>query len=189
MTWLKRDKVPEKLPYELGFLALAGRQRDLSLRESFLAFRDLVSADMDWADSRKRRFRRRAFLTRLTILILTAASTAILGISIIPAEARTAIALPIVALVTMFGSIELFLNHRPIWALMEETQYRLNRVRDEMDYYLVLTPQTNMEEARLQSFFLDQQAVWSDVSRSWVGFRKLDRSSEPGRATPPHVSN
>jgi len=32
------------------------RRRD-PLREAFLRFRDLVSADMDWVDSRKARFR------------------------------------------------------------------------------------------------------------------------------------
>ena len=48
------------LSSERGFLELAGRDDGLPLREAFLRFRDLVSADMDWVDSRKARFRFRA---------------------------------------------------------------------------------------------------------------------------------
>jgi hypothetical protein len=49
---------------------------------------------------------------------------------------RAAIALPMVALVTVIGGLEAYFNWRSLWVLMEETQYRLNRIRDEMDYYL-----------------------------------------------------
>ena len=48
-----------ELPSDRGFLELAGRDDDISLREAFLRFRDLVSSDMDWADLRKARFRTR----------------------------------------------------------------------------------------------------------------------------------
>jgi hypothetical protein len=33
---------------------------------------------------------------------------------------------------------------------MEEAQYRLNRLRDEMDYYLVVTPSAEFETAELE---------------------------------------
>lgn len=39
---------------------MAGRDEGIPLRKAFLSFRDLLSADMDWADSRKARFRLRA---------------------------------------------------------------------------------------------------------------------------------
>jgi hypothetical protein len=42
------------------FLRLGGREDGILLREAFLHFWDLVSADMYWADSRKARFRLRA---------------------------------------------------------------------------------------------------------------------------------
>jgi hypothetical protein len=64
---------------------------------------------------------------------------------------------------------------------MEETQYRLNRLRDEIDYYLVLTPPAEVSKNKLDSFFEEQQAIWSDVSRRWIEFRRI----EPARQDQP----
>ena len=158
---------------EQGFLEAAGRAPDRPLREALLGFRDLVSADMAWADSRKKRFRRRASLVRLATLLLTAASTVVLGIQEIPF--RASIALPMVALVTVLGGLETFFNWRSRWVLMEEGLYRFNRLRDEMDHYLVSTPEPELSRESLEEFFHEQQVIWADVSRQWIEFRKLDR--------------
>ena len=174
-------RVPQALPSERGFLEIAGRDDGISLRETFLRFRDLVSADMDWADSRKLRFRLRAAWAKVGALALTAASTVVLGIPAIPG--RAAIALPMVALVALISALEPFFNWRARWVLMEETQYRLNRIRDEMDYYLVTMPTADLDRDRLHGFFTDQQDIWQDVSRQWIEFRKQDQS-QPG-GTPP----
>ena len=167
----RQARLPQALPSERGFLELAGRDDGIPLRNVFICFRDLVSADMDWADSRKTRFRVRASCAKVATLALTAASTVVLGILAIPD--RTAIALPMVALVALISALEPFFNWRSRWVLMEETQYRLNRIRDEMDYYLVTTATTDLGRDRLRSFFADQQDIWNDVSRRvpawWVG--------------------
>jgi hypothetical protein len=131
---------------------------------------------MEWTDSRKIRFRNRASAVKLATLALTASSTVVLGIQAIPS--RASIALPMVALVTVLGALETFFSWRSRWVLMEEAQYRLNRLRDEMDYYLVATPSAEMHKDHLDQFFEEQQAVWSDVSRRWIEFRKLDRSPQ-----------
>jgi hypothetical protein len=176
MPWIKRRAPREVLPSEKGFLELAGRTADLPLREVFIHFRDLVSADMDWTDSRKIRFRRRASRIKIAALALTALSTIVLGIPAIPA--RASIALPLVAVVTVLSALETFFNWRSRWVLMEEAQYRLNRIRDEIDYYLVVTPSADLTKEKLDEFFAEQQAIWRDVSRRWVEFRKIDRPAE-----------
>jgi hypothetical protein len=56
---------------------------------------------------------------------------------------------------------------------MDETRYRLNRLRDEMDYYLVTTPSDDVESGQLDLYFREQQAIWHDVSQRWVTVRKL----------------
>ncbi len=175
MNWSSRRAPKSVLPSERGFLELARREPDLPLMDVLMHFRDLVSADMDWADSRKTRFRWRASCVKVVSLVLTAASTVVLGIPAIPA--RASIALPMVAMVAALGAAETFFNWRSRWVLMEETQYRLNRLRDEMDYYLVATPSAEFQRERLDRFFADQQAIWSDVSQRWIAFRKLDRPS------------
>jgi len=83
-----------------------------------------------------------------------------------------------VALVTLISALEPFFNWRSRWVLMEETQYRLNRIRDEMDYYLV-TNAADLDRDRLNGFFADQQDIWQDVSRQWIEFRKQDQL-QPG---------
>src|SRR6266567_5476458 len=85
-------RVPQALASERGFLEIAGRDDGISLREAFLRFRDLVSADMDWADSRKVRFRARAACVKVAALALTAASTVVLGIPAIPGRSPLALA-------------------------------------------------------------------------------------------------
>lgn len=180
-------RVPHQLPSERGFLELAGREDGIPLREAFLHFRDLVSADMDWADSRKARFRARASCAKVVALALTGASTVVLGISAIPD--RAAIALPMVALVALIGTLEPFFNWRSRWVLMEEAQYQLNRIRDEMDYYLVTTSSADLKLPQLRKFFADQQDVWHDVSRQWVEFRKLDNQSQDNGIRAPSTIN
>jgi hypothetical protein len=54
-----------------------------------------------------------------------------------------------------------------------------------MDYYLVITPAAEFETAGLDKFFEHQQALWSDVSRRWIEFRKLD---QPDHGEPPPAS-
>jgi hypothetical protein len=83
-----------------------------------------------------------------------------------------------VALVTVLGALETFFNWRSRWVLMEEAQYRLNRLRDEMDYYLVATPSVELHKDRLDQFFEEQQGIWGDVSRRWIEFRKLDSAPQ-----------
>jgi hypothetical protein len=102
---------------------------------------------MTWTDTRKTKFRWRGSAVRLATLILTAASTVVLGIEAIPG--RAAIALPMVATVTVLTGLESFHNWRSRWVPMEEAQYRLNRLRDEMDHFLVSSPSDSLRPAHL----------------------------------------
>jgi hypothetical protein len=104
MLWSREQAPPSVTESERGFLALAGRESPLAPREAFVVFRDLVSADIDWADDRKRRNRRHASRVRVTALVLTALSTIVLGIAVIPERAY--IALPMVAVVTVLVGLE-----------------------------------------------------------------------------------
>jgi hypothetical protein len=181
MRWPRRDKTGYEIASEKGFLFVAGEDANLSKRDIFLKFRSTVSGDMEWADSRKSIFRKRASYVRVTTLLLTAAATVVLGIGAIPS--RATIALPLVALVTVLGGLDSFYNWRSRWVLMEEAQYRLNRLRDEIDYYIITTSQDGLNIERLKEFFLEQQAIWADVSRRWIESRKLDQPSQGDQTT------
>jgi hypothetical protein len=174
---------PEETVSEKGFLDLAGRQPVTSTREAMLFFRDLVSSDIEWIDSRKKRFGRRAAWVRVVTLALTGASTVVLGLPYIPERASWA--LPMVALVTALGGLETFFNWRSRWLLMEESKYRMNRLRDDMDYHLVTTSDSGVTKEELDGYYAEQQDIWADVSRRWVEFRKLDRAPLAGPVPQP----
>jgi hypothetical protein len=196
MRWQRSGKARHELPSEKGFLFVAGEDAGLAKsgedtgqakREVFLKFRETVSGDMRWADSRKHVFRRRASYVRVATLLLTAGATVVLGIEAIPS--RAAIALPLVALVTVLAGLDSFYNWRSRWVLMEEAQYRFNRLRDEIDYYIIATSPEDLKTQQLKEFFLEQQATWADVSKRWIEFRKLDQSPQGDQATPSIIAS
>ncbi|QWF77197.1 hypothetical protein [Amycolatopsis sp. CA-230715] len=51
----------------------------------------------------------------------------------------------------------------------------MNRLRDDLDYYLVTTPVSELSRQKLDGFYTEQQVIWAETSRHWVEFRKLDR--------------
>ena len=175
MRFGRKAPAPGVTKSERGFLELTGRQPDLAVRDMFVHFRDLVDSDLEWADSRKHRHRKRATTLRIVALLLTAGSTVVLGID----QIDDSIALPMVALVTVITALETYWSHRPMWVLMEETRYRLNKLRDEMDFHLVTTPSAELTLDQLRGFYEEQQTIWADVSNRWLGFRELDH--EPGQ--------
>ncbi|MBR7828700.1 SLATT domain-containing protein [Actinospica sp. MGRD01-02] len=131
---------------------------------------------------RKARFRARASWAKILTLALTAASTVVLGFTWLPA--RASVALPMVALVTVISALEPFYNWRSRWILMEETQYRLQRLRDEMDYFLVTTPTADVRKSDFDGFFRDHQKIWAETSRRWIEYRRLDAAAQSAEIEP-----
>ncbi|WP_328610565.1 hypothetical protein OG943_16050 [Amycolatopsis sp. NBC_00345] len=85
------------------------------------------------------------------------------------------------AAVALLGGLEAFCNWRSRQLLMEESQCRMNRVRDDLDYYLVTTPAIDLKREKLDSFYAEQQVIWAEVSRQWAEFRKLDCPPQVGQ--------
>ena len=91
-----------------------------------------------------------------------------------PGGYGTALALPMVAAVTVLTGLEPYMSWRNRWVSMEETRYELNRLRDEIDYYLVTTGAGDRDQDQLHRFFADQQRIWRAVSQQWREFRATD---------------
>src|SRR5262245_34205019 len=96
-----------------------------------------------YARSRKKRFRRSSVIVRLTTLGLLVASTIILGLQDLGFWAGLGFAL--VAVVTVVNTLEPFFAWRSRWLLMEETQYRFYRLRDELTFYIASTAPDQVE--------------------------------------------
>ncbi|WP_327678719.1 DUF4231 domain-containing protein [Kitasatospora sp. NBC_00458] len=129
----------------------------------------------EYARRKKRRFRRSSTVLKVTTLSLSAASTIILGLQSLNVWAGLAFAL--VACVTLLGAIEPFFNWRSRWVLMEETQYRFQRLADDLEFLLDSTPADELTHDGLRPAFQEYQGVWADLSRNWLEQRRASTAS------------
>ncbi|MFD0277588.1 DUF4231 domain-containing protein [Kitasatospora sp. NPDC127111] len=132
-----------------------------------------------YARTRKKRFRRASSALKVLTLSLSAASTIILGLQDLDFWAGLGFAL--VALVTLLGAVESFFNWRSRWVLMEETQYRFQRLADDLEYLIASTPAGELTHDRLRPFFDEYQGVWAHLSERWLQERRALSASAESR--------
>ncbi|MGW2377585.1 MULTISPECIES: SLATT domain-containing protein [Kitasatospora] len=128
---------------------------------------DKIRRGHDYARGKKEQFRRRASVIKMLTLALSAASTILLGL-----HRWTDLAFASVALVTALAAAEPFFNWRSRWVLMEEAQYRFRRLADDLEYLVASTPADDLARPGLDAVFDRYQAVWEDLSRSWLEQRR-----------------
>lgn len=124
----------------------------------------------EYARGRKKRFRLASSALKMLTLSLSAASTIILGLQSLNFWAGLAFAL--VAVVTLLGAVESFFNWRSRWVLMEETQYRFQRLADDLEYLIASTPAADLTHDRIRPLFDEYQRVWTQLSEGWLRERR-----------------
>ncbi|WP_371548674.1 DUF4231 domain-containing protein [Streptomyces sp. NBC_00554] len=132
-----------------------------------------LTAGMEWSECRRARFRRSASLVKLLSLAFSVASTVILGLQDLNFWASLAFSLGAVGVAV--NAVEPFFNWRARWVLMEESEVRLRRIRDELDYLLVRTAPDLIRVEDVDPFFQRAQEVWADISRRWLDQRHADQ--------------
>ncbi|MCX5558369.1 DUF4231 domain-containing protein [Streptomyces sp. NBC_00038] len=132
-----------------------------------------LTAGMEWSESRRARFRRSASMVKLLSLAFSVASTVILGLQDLNFWASLAFSLGAVGVAV--NAVEPFFNWRARWVLMEESEVRLRRIRDELDYLLVRTAPDLIRVEDVDPFFQRAQEVWADISRRWLDQRHADQ--------------
>lgn len=123
-----------------------------------------------YARSRKNRFRWRSATTKVGSLALSLSSTIILGLQDL--NGWTGVAFALVAAVTVVNSIEPFFAWRSRWVLMEETQYRFYRLRDELSYYIAANKPDQLEAEKIREAFDEYQRIWDQLGSRWMEFRR-----------------
>ena len=123
-----------------------------------------------YARSRKKRFRSRSSTVRMLSLVLSVASTIILGLQTL--NAWTGVAFALVATVTTVNTLEPFFAWRDRWVLMEETQYRFYRLRDELTYYIAANKPDHLDEGKLREIFDEYQRIWDQLGSRWMEYRR-----------------
>ncbi|WP_234367441.1 MULTISPECIES: DUF4231 domain-containing protein [Streptomyces] len=142
----------------------------LSPREVAALLLDKIRQGNGYARGKKKRFSRSAAVTKVATLVLSAASTVILGLQNLNTWAGLALAC--VALVTLLGAVEPFFNWRSRWVLMEEAQYRFQRLADDLEYLVASTAADELTFDHLNEIFGQYQAIWGDLSRTWLEHRR-----------------
>lgn len=123
-----------------------------------------------YARARKHRFRWKSVTVRLTTLVLSAASTIILGLQNLDPWTGTAFSL--VAVVTVVSALEPFFAWRSLWVLMEEASYKFHRLQDDLGYYIASHPPEEIDPERVREMFARYQEIWDGLSASWLKFRE-----------------
>ncbi|GGM53528.1 hypothetical protein GCM10011608_42980 [Micromonospora sonchi] len=124
----------------------------------------------DYVRLRKETFRRGAVLIRLVAVALSVASTIILGLQNLDFWAGLGFAL--VAVATVANTVEPFFAWRARWVLMEESQYRFYRLRDDVMYYIASTQPDQIEVDKVRGLFDEYQRIWDDLSSRWQEYRR-----------------
>ena len=131
--------------------------------------RDQIERGHTYARSRKQRFRWKSVTVRLTTLVLSAASTIILGLQNLDPWTGTAFSL--VAVVTVVSALEPFFAWRSLWVLMEDASYRFHRLQDDLSYYIASHPADEVDPERVREMFEQYQEIWESLSSRWLKLR------------------
>jgi hypothetical protein len=123
-----------------------------------------------YARLRKRRFRWRSAAVRVASLILSGASTIILGLQNL--DFWTGLGFSLVAVATVVNALEPFFAWRSRWVLMEETQYRFYRLHDDLAYYLASTPTEDLQQSRIDAMYGQYQQIWDLLGERWLESRR-----------------
>jgi hypothetical protein len=130
----------------------------------------------DYARSKKRRFRSSSSTVRLMSMLLTVASTIILGLQELNVWTGTAFAL--IAIVTTVNTLEPFFAWRSRWVLMEDSQSRFYSLRDDLSYYIASNPPDQLDERQIRRYFDQYQMVWEQLTDRWMEYRRASVRSE-----------
>jgi hypothetical protein len=131
---------------------------------------DRIEKANKYARSRKYRFRRRSSSVRVGVLAMSAASTIILGWQTL--DIWTGLAFSLVALTTVVNALEPFFAWRSRWVLMEETQYRLYRLRDDLMFYIASHEPDQLDTTKIEKTFRDYQTIWDQLGDQWLEYRR-----------------
>ncbi|NUT97798.1 MAG: SLATT domain-containing protein [Saccharothrix sp.] len=130
-----------------------------------------INEATEYGRSRKDRFRRRSAALKVSLLSLSATATIILGWQDL--DFWTGLAFSLVALTTVVSALEPFFAWRSLWVLMEESQYRFYRLRDDLAHYIAATKPEDVDRARVEEMFAQYQAVWAQLSDRWLEYRRI----------------
>ncbi|HEY9626636.1 MAG TPA: SLATT domain-containing protein [Coleofasciculaceae cyanobacterium] len=119
----------------------------------------------------------KASYIKVFIILLSGTATVLLGLQISGLQTQFKdIAFVLTALVTVLNALEPFFNFRALWIEHETALWKLYRLRNKIEYYTAGNEAENMSIEKIDGFQAEYQAVWDDLSQSWIAYRKQEKS-------------
>lgn len=131
-----------------------------------------IDVSQKYLRSNKRSFRRKSTVLRFATIFISAIATIILGLQNLSFWPGLAFAL--VSVLTVLNTIEPFFAWRSRWVLMEEAQYKMHRLKDEIAFTLSSSPSGGVTSDQVEIIYGRYQETWDALSQGWLEHRRHD---------------
>jgi hypothetical protein len=119
-------------------------------------------------------FQNRASIIKMLAIALSAGLTICLGLRLPEYELELRMAAFLMGgIVTFLNALEPFFNYRSLWIEHEEAQYKLHRLKDQIDFYMAGDLMTSIEPDQMDKFYANYNEIWDSLSNNWLKFRKI----------------
>lgn len=129
-----------------------------------------VEVGLQYSRRKRSSFRRSSSTLKTAVVLLTGASTIILGVQNLDFWAGLGFAL--VALATVLAAIEPFFSWRSRWLLMEEQVYRFYRLQDDIVMTVARRGAAQLTHDDVADFYARYSAIWDETSERWMEHRR-----------------
>ena len=136
---------------------------------------DKIENSIEYVQKKRIRYQTFSGSLKIIVLILSGIVTVLLGIRWDQySEELRNIAFVIGATVTVFSSLDLYFNFRSLWVEHEEAKWRLNRLKDRVEFYLAGTEDDKIDAGTISEFHESYQWIWDNLSTNWLYYRKKE---------------
>jgi hypothetical protein len=134
-----------------------------------------IDAGLIEARKKKNKLKLMASFVKLSTLFLSGTVTILLGIQLEGWEDKfKMVAFIFGTFVTILNAVEPFFNFRSLWVEHEEVVYRLNRLKDNLNFYLSGKQSHEILIDELEKFNKKYEQIWDDVSQKWLALRRSE---------------
>jgi hypothetical protein len=138
-----------------------------------------IDTSIDYVHNQRDRFQRLAGSIRVGTLILSALVTALLGIrwQAYSGLLRN-VAFIVGTLTTTLASLDLYFNYRSLWVEHEEAEWRLQRLKDRIGFYLEGRKPEEIDGTVMAKYHESYQWIWDHLSTNWLALRRSTHSGK-----------
>jgi hypothetical protein len=145
----------------------------------YQVIRSTIERNIKSFSTKREHNRNRAFVLRMIIVVVGAATTVVLGFKPYAGFSNadavlSSVALVLSGIVPIFAAWEAFFDHRWLWLRYTETLGSLYALRDELDY---ARAGNQLDAEKLDDFFDRTERTLEKQNKEWTTKRKREHTS------------